>query len=318
MSNRKAKYAFFNGKIIPFEDAKVGIMTSSFNYGTGVFEGIRAYWSDDKEELFVFRLREHYERFVRNGRFLLIDHSYSVDRLCDATLELLARNDYRTDVYIRPLAYKSTEAIGVRLHDLDSGCAIYTLPLGEYIDAPGGARLMVSTWRRIDDNSIPARNKIIGAYVNSALAKTEAHLSGFDDALMLCQDGHVSEASAANIFLVRDGVLITPPVTNDILEGINRATIIELARDLGFETKERPIDRSELYRAEEVFLCGTGVGLVPVVEIDRRPIGAGQPGPIGTNLRASFLSIARGREPRYRHWLTPVYHGAVTAGAGCE
>jgi branched-chain amino acid aminotransferase len=318
MSETIAKYAFFNGRIIPFENAKVGIMTSSFNYGTGVFEGIRAYWSDDEEELYVFRLREHYERFVRNGRFLLIDHPYSVDRLCDATLELLARNDYRTDVYIRPLAYKSTEAIGVRLHDLESGCAIYTLPLGEYIDAPQGARLMVSTWRRVDDNSIPARNKIIGAYVNSALAKTEAHLNGFDDALMLCQDGHVSEASAANLFVVRDGALVTPPVTDDILEGINRATVIELAKGQGLETRERPIDRSELYRVDEVFLCGTGVGLVPVVAIDHRPIGDGQPGPIATNLRALFLNIVRGKEPSYRHWLTPVYHKVMTVGAGCE
>jgi len=283
------------------------------NYGTGIFEGIRGYWNGEEEQLYVFRLREHFERFLRNCRVLLIELPYTVEELCEATLELLQREGFRTDVYIRPLAYKSGEEIGVRLHDLESQCTIFALPFGEY-DKPGGARVMISSWRRLDDNAIPPRSKIIGAYVNSALAKTEAHLHGFDDALMLCQDGHVSEGSAANLFIVRDGTLITPPVTQEILEGITRATILQLAEDLGIETLERPIDRSELYVADEAFLCGTAVGLVPIIEVDHRQVGDGAPGPISTQLKKLYQAVVRGKELRYRRWCTPVYRAAVPSG----
>lgn len=309
------RFAFFKGKIVPLEEAKVGIMTSAFNYGTGVFEGIRGYWNGEEEQLYLFRLREHFERFLQNCWVLLIELPYTVEGLCEATLELLQREGFTTDVYIRPLAYKSSEEIGVRLHDLESDCAMFAIPFGEYLDRPGGARVMTSSWRRLDDNAIPPRNKITGAYVNSALAKTEAHLQGFDDALMLCQDGHVSEGSAANLFIVHDGALITPPVTENILEGITRATVLQLAKDLGIETVERPIDRSELYLADEAFLCGTAVGLVPIVEIDHRPIGGGTPGPISTRLKELYQAVVRGKEPRYRNWCTPVYRAAVPSGA---
>jgi branched-chain amino acid aminotransferase len=309
------RYAFFRGEIVPIEEAKVSIMTSTFNYGTGVFEGIRAYWNAEEEQLYIFRMREHFQRFLRNCRLLLIELPYSVEQLCEITVELLRKEGFQEDAYIRPLAYKSSEVIGVRLHDLESGCAIFAVPFGEYIDRPGGARVMVSSWRRLSDNAIPPRNKIIGAYVNSALAKTEAHLQGFDDALMLKEDGHLSEGSAANLFLVREGRLLTPPVTADILEGITRATVIELARDLGLETVERELDRSELYAADEAFLCGTAVGIVPLIEVDHRPIGEGKIGPISKELRRLYQAVVRGQEPRYRHWCTPVYRAKVLASS---
>lgn len=301
------RFAHFRGKIVPIEDARISIMTSGFNYGTGVFEGIRAYWSEDEKQLYLFRLREHYERFLRNARFLFMDLPSSAEDLCEATVALLRKEEFRTDVYVRPLAYKSSEAIGVRLHDLACEFALFAIPFGAYIDKPEGARLMVSSWRRLSDEAFPARMKITGAYVNSALAKTEASMNGFDDALMLSANGHVSEASAANFFILRNGVLVTPPVTEDILEGITRDTFMRMARDLGIPLVERVVDRSEVYGAEEAFVCGTAVGLVPVIEIDRRPIGGGKAGEVSTKLRDLYLETVVGKNPRYRHWCAPVY-----------
>lgn len=302
----KNRFAFFRGAIRPIEEAKISVMTSGFNYGTGVFEGIRAFWNAEEQELFVFRMREHYLRLLRSARVLLMDLPYSADDLGQITLELLRREGYREDVYIRPIAYKSSEEIGVRLHNLECDLAIFAVPFQAYLPE-GGIRAMVSSWRRVEDNAIPARAKITGAYVNSALAKTEAHLAGFDEAIVLNEDGQVAEGSAENLFLVREGTLITPPVTANILEGITRDTVIALARDLGIPVVERPVDRTELYLAEEVFLTGTAAGLAPVVEIDRRRIGAGKPGPIFTRLRDLYERLVRGKEPRYRAWCTPVY-----------
>jgi branched-chain amino acid aminotransferase len=304
---RKNRFAYFGGRFVPIEEARVGIMTSGLNYGTGVFEGIRAYWSAEDGELYVFRLLEHCERFLRNARLLLMELPESADRLVEITIELLRHEGFKEDAYIRPLAYKASEEIGVRLHKLDAACAFFAVPFGAYIDKPGGARLQVSSWRRISDDALPARGKITGAYVNSALAKTEAALNGFDDALMLASDGHVSEASAANLFILRDGVLVTPPVTDDILEGITRHTFLRMAEDIGVPTVERSIDRSEVYMAGECFICGTAVGLVPVIEVDRRPIGGGAPGPVSVKLRELYLRAVHGKEPRYRHWCAPVY-----------
>ncbi|MBC7222460.1 branched-chain amino acid transaminase [Candidatus Bipolaricaulota bacterium] len=302
----KNKYAFFRGEIRPIEEAKVSVMTSAFNYGTGVFEGIRAFWNEEEKELFVFRMPEHYARFLRSCKILLLDLPYSVEDLCQITLELLRREGFQEDVYIRPLAYKASEEIGVRLHNLESDLAIFALPFEAYLP-PGGIRAMVSSWRRIEDNAIPARAKITGAYVNSALAKTEAYLAGFDEAIVLNEDGQVAEGSAENLFLVRDGVLITPPITANILEGITRDTVMTLARDLGLPVVERPVDRTELYLAEEVFLTGTAAGLAPVVEIDHRKIGTGKPGPIFNSLRDLYERVVRGKEKKYRSWCTPVY-----------
>ncbi len=302
----KNKYAFFRGAIRPIAEAKISVMTSSFNYGTGVFEGIRAFWNEEEKELFVFRMPEHYARFLRSCKILLLDLPYGVEDLCQITLELLRREGFQEDVYIRPIAYKASEEIGVRLHNLESDLAIFALPFKAYLPE-GGIRAMVSSWRRIEDNAIPARAKITGAYVNSALAKTEAHLAGFDEAIVLNEDGQVAEGSAENLFLVRDGVLITPPITANILEGITRDTVITLAKDLGIPVAERPVDRTELYLAEEVFLTGTAAGLAPVVEIDHRKIGTGKPGPIFNSLRDLYERVVRGKDKKYRRWCTPVY-----------
>lgn len=302
------RFAFFGDAIVPIEEAKVSIMTSAFNYGTGVFEGIRAYWNEEEDQLFVFRLLDHFKRFRNSCKILMIELPYSPEQLAKITLDLLAREGYRQDVYIRPLAYKASPKIGVRLHDLEDACAIFAVPFGKYIESPQGIRAMVSSWRRNADNAIPARGKITGAYANSALAKSQAALEGFDEAIVLDQEGHVSEGSAENIFIIRGRTLITPPPTADILEGITRETIKQLAQEaLGVSTVERIIDRTELYVADEAFFCGTGVELMPIIEIDRRPVGDGAIGPITQELADLYFKILRGREPRYRDWCTPVY-----------
>lgn len=305
------KYAFFGGNIVPIEQAKVSIMTHAFNYGTGCFEGIRAYWNEAEEQLYLFRMKEHYERMHRSARILHMGIPHSVEEMGEITVELLRKEGYRQDTYIRPLAYKADELVGVRLHDLHDGFAIFAVPFGRYIENEEGARVCISSWRRIDDNAVPARAKITGAYINSALAKTEAVLSGFDEALVLTQTGHISEGSAENFFMVREGLLITPPVTSNILEGITRATIMELAREeLGMETVERSIDRSEIYIAEEAFFCGTGVQIAAIVEVEHRPVGDGRIGPVVKRLRELYFSVVRGDVARYRHWCTPVYAGS--------
>jgi branched-chain amino acid aminotransferase len=302
------KYAFFEGKIVPLEEAKVSIMTHAFNYGTGCFEGIRGYWNATEEQLYVLKLREHYERFLQSCKIILISLPYSVDQLCDVTLELLRKEGFREDTYVRPLAYKADTIVGVRLHDLKDQFALFATPFGKYIDKDEGAKVGVSSWRRINDNSVPARAKITGAYINSALIKTDAALNGFDEAIVLTQEGHVSEGSAENLFIFRDGCLVTSPITDDILEGITRSTLMELAeKELGVQTVERPIDRTELYVADEAFFCGTGVQIVGITEIDHRPVGTGKIGPIVTQLRDLYFGIARGERKEYLDWVEPVY-----------
>jgi branched-chain amino acid aminotransferase len=302
------KFAYFEGQIVPIAEAKISIMTHGFNYGTGCFEGIRAYWNESHEQLYVFRMREHYERLHRSARILLISLSQSAEEMGEITLDLLRQEGYREDAYVRPLAYKADEVIGVRLHDLRDEFAIFSSPFGRYIEREEGAHLCISGWRRIDDNAAPARAKITGAYINSALIKTDAMLAGFDEALVLTDTGHISEGSAENFFMVRNGTLITPPVTSNILEGITRDTLMYLARqELGLETVQRSIDRSEIYIADEAFLCGTGVQVAAITQLDHRPIGSGQIGPITSQLRSLYFEVVRGKIDRYRHWLTPVY-----------
>jgi len=302
------QFAFFKGQYVPIEDAKISIMTHGFNYGTGCFEGIRAYWNQNEEQLYVFKLNEHYERFLQSSRILLMDLPFTAKRLADITVELVRREGYAEDCYIRPIAYKADEVIGVRLHNLRDEVAIFATPFGRYIEREEGAHATVSSWRRIDDNSVPARAKITGAYINSAFAKSEAQLNGFDEAIVLTHDGHVSEGSAENLFIVRNGVLITPPVTENILEGITRQVIIELARDeLAMQVVERHIDRTELYVADEVMFCGTGVQVAAVTQIDHRPVGTGQLGPVVKALRDLYMQVVRGQVRKYRHWCTPVY-----------
>jgi branched-chain amino acid aminotransferase len=301
-------WAFFRGEFVPLREANINVMTHGFNYGTAVFEGIRAYWNAEEEQLFALELLAHYRRIKASGRLLMMEVRQSAEELAELTVELLRRDGLREDVYVRPIIYKSSETIGVRLHNLDADITIFGVPFGQYIDTEGGIRAQVSSWRRTDDNAIPARGKITGAYVNGALAKSEAQLNGFDEAIVLTADGHVSEGSAENLFVVKNGVLITPPVTDNILEGITRRRLLEIAReDLGIETLERSIDRTELYTADEVFLCGTGAQISPVIEIDRRRIGTGRPGTVTKDLSRIYFDAVRGKIPAYRDWLTPVY-----------
>ncbi len=297
---------FFQGQFVPAPQAKVSIMTHALHYGTACFEGIRGYWNEAEEQIYIFRMREHYERLHRSANILTMKIRYSVEELCDLTVELVRRNANRQDVYIRPIVYKSSEIVGVRLQGIEDEFACYTTFMGKYIPAEGGARCGVSSWRRVSDNSIPARGKITGSYINSALAKNEAMVNGYDEAIILTQDGHVSEGSGENIFLVSNGQLITPAQSEDILVGITRNTLIEVARDeLGVPTVERQVDRSELYTSDEMFLCGTGAEITPVVEVDRRPVSSGVVGPITHKLEQVFYPIVRGENPKYRHWCTP-------------
>jgi branched-chain amino acid aminotransferase len=301
-------WAFFRGEFVPLREANINVMTHAFNYGTAVFEGIRAYWNADEEQLFALELIAHYTRIRTSAALLMMEVRQTPEELADITVELLRRDGLREDVYLRPIVYKSSETIGVRLHNLDADITIFGVPFGQYIDTEGGIRAQVSSWRRTDDNAIPARGKITGAYVNGALAKSEAQLNGFDEAIVLTADGHVSEGSAENLFIVKDGLLVTAPVTDNILEGITRRRLMAMARDeLNVEVVERSIDRTELYVADEVFLCGTGAQISPVIEIDRRPVGSGRPGPIAKDLSRLYFDAVRGRLPAYRDWLTPVY-----------
>jgi len=302
------KYAYFKGEIVPYSEAKVGVMTHALNYGTAVFGGIRAYWNDEEEQLFLFRPLDHYRRLLQSAKLLCMALNQTPEDLIEITKKLLRTEGYRCDVYVRPLAYKADEVIGVRLHDLTDEITIFSIPFDRYVANDTDAHVTVSSWRRIDDNTIPARGKISGAYVNSALIKTDAMRAGFDEALVLTQDGHLSEGSAENIFMVRDGVLITPPVTENILEGITRRSVIELAKEeLGLQVIERPIDRTEVYICDEFFLTGTAAQLTAVTRVDHRPIGDGKMGPITAKLRELFQQAVRGRLKKYRHWNVGVY-----------
>jgi branched-chain amino acid aminotransferase len=299
---------YFQGGFMPLRDAKVGIMTHAFMYGTACFEGIRAYWNAEQGQLYLLKGLEHFRRLRASARVMLMDLPRSPEGLVDLTVELLRRNEFREDTYIRPSVYKSSEAIGVRLHDLAHEFMIFCLPFGDYIDTTKGISTMTTSWRRNPDTAIPARSKIVGSYVNSAFSKTDANLNGHDEAIVLTADGHVSEGSAENLFMVRDGVLVTPPVTDDILEGVTRAGIMDLARrELGLETVVRSIDRSELYVAEEIFLCGTGAQVSPVTSVDHRPIGDGHIGPLTTRIKDLYFDAVRGRLPAYGDWVTPIY-----------
>jgi branched-chain amino acid aminotransferase len=307
-SRHADSWVFLNGELVRYHEAYLPPMTHALHYGTGCFEGIRAYWNAAHSQLYLLQGEAHYARLRRSAAILRLDMPYSNQQMIDTTLEILRRNDARTDTYIRPLVFISAEEIGVRLHGLEQSVLIYTAPMGEYIATSGGIRCMTSSWQRISDSAIPARAKITGSYVNSALAKSEALENGFDEAIMLAHDGHVSEGSAENLFMVRDGVFVTPPVTEDILEGITRSALIGLIRDeLGLEVVERSIDRTELYGCDELFLCGTGAQVSPVAELDRRTIGSGQVGPLTKRLQELYFRAVRGEEPRYKHWLLPVY-----------
>ena len=299
---------YFEGRFVPQAEAKVPITTHAFNYGTGCFEGIRAYWSPHQERLNVVRLREHADRLLRSAHILHLEPpaGLTVERVGEVVGELLARNGYREDVYIRPILYKSGATIKVTLSGIASDLCIYTLPFGDYLDIRSGLRVMISAWRRIDDNSIPSRAKPTGAYLNAALASDEARARGFDEAIMLTQDGHVSEASSSNLFLVEQGVLVTPEATDDVLVGITRDCVLALAHERGLKVEVRRVDRSELLAADEAFLSGTGVQIAPITEVDGRTVGGGGLGPVTRELQDAYLSVVRGETEAWQEWLTPV------------
>jgi len=283
------------------------VMTQTLNYGTGCFGGLRGYWNEAQQQLYVFRILDHYRRFLNSGKILMSKLPYSATDLAEITIELLAREGWRENCYIRPLLYKADEIIGVRLHDLRDAVTIFSIPMGNYLPREEGLKLCTSSWRRVDDTAIPPRGKITGAYINSALIKSEAHFNGYDDALVLNQDGHVAEASAANLVMVRHGKLVMPPATANSLEGITLNAIVHLAKEeLGLQCESREIDRTELYFAEEAFLCGTGAQVVSIASLDQRPIGSGEMGPITKAIRTLYFSVVRGEEEKYKHWLTPV------------
>jgi branched-chain amino acid aminotransferase len=300
-------YAFFKGNFVPLADAKIGVLTHAFNYGTGCFEGIRAYWNDADQQMYVFMMKEHYRRLHNSAKILRINLRYSVQELSDITTELLRRSEVHWDMYLRPIAYKSGEVVGVRLHNIDDDFTLAAVPLGKYVEAES-AHCGVSSWRRMDDSVAPVRAKITGIYVNSALAKTEAIENGFDEAILLSADGHVSEGSGENIFLVRNGALVTPSITDNVLEGITRDFVMKLAADeLKMPVIERTIDRSELYVADECFMTGTAAEITPIGMIDHRQIGESPVGPYTAKLQKLFEEVVRGTNKKYAAALTPVW-----------
>ncbi len=303
---RHPQWAFFEGEIVPIEGAKISIMTQVINYGLGAFGGLRGYWNDEKQQLYVFRVEKHFGRFLNSCKLFNTSIPYSIDDLKRITIDLLRREGYREDAYIRPLLYNSTEDITPRLYDVTFDFACFTRALGNYIKLE--VKACTSSWRRLDDNIIPSRGKITGGYVNSALARSEAYWNGYDESIVLNQDGHIAEGSAENLFVVRDGKLHTPAFADNILEGITRSTVIQLARaELGLEVVEREVDRSELYVAEEAFFCGTGAQVSAIVEVDNRKIGSGQTGPVTKSLQQAYFDVVRGKNTKYADWLTPVY-----------
>jgi branched-chain amino acid aminotransferase len=302
------KNAYFQGKIVPYSEAKVGVLTHALNYGTAAFGGVRAYWNEDEKQLYIFRANDHYRRFLNSAKLLCMDLDHTPESLTQLTVDLLRVDGYQQDIYIRPLAYKCDENIGVKLHGLSHELSICALPFDKYLADDTNAHVTISSWRRVDDNIIPARGKISGAYANSAFIKTDAVRAGFDEALVLTQEGHISEGSAMNFFMLRDGLLITPPVTENILEGISRRSVIELAREeLNLNVVERPVDRTEVYLCDELFLTGTAAQITAVTRVDFRPVGNGKMGPVTSRLYQLYQDILRGKVAKYKHWLTPVY-----------
>jgi branched-chain amino acid aminotransferase len=300
------RMAFFHDRVLPYAEARLGLLTHALNYGTGVFAGIRGYWNQDEGKLFVFRLADHMRRFHESARLLRMNLALSEEATAAALLDLLRAEGLREDCYIRALAFYADEVIGVRLHGLTPVLAAVALPFGLYIDKAEGAHCTVSSWRRPDDNVVPPRGKITGSYINSAFAKSDAELAGFDEAILLNRDGRVSEGSGENIFLIRRGVAVTPSLDQSVLEGITRRSLITLIRDeLGLALEERPVERGEIFVAEEIFLTGTAAQITAVTRIDHRPIGSGQMGSVTSRLRSLFFDVVRGRSPKYRAWCTP-------------
>lgn len=302
------EFVYMDGNYVEKEKAMIPVMTHAFLYGTAIFEGIRAYYNPEEKQLYAFRVAEHYQRLYNSAKIMHMKPANTIEEYCDITKKLLQKNNYSQDTYIRPTLYKSAQKIGPGLIDNPDSFLIFTLPMGDYIDTSKGLKVCVSSWRRNSDNAIPPRAKITGAYANTALMITDARLSGYDDAIALTEDGVVTEGSAMNFFIVMDGKLVTTKTTDDILKGITRDTIMQLAKEiLGLEVEERTIDRTELYVADEAFYCGTGAQVSPITSIDNRNLGDGKVGPISTQLQKLYFDVVRGRIPEYKKWCMPIY-----------
>ena len=301
-------WVFYEGEFARYNDVRLGLMTHALHYGTAVFEGIRAYWNEKKSQLYLLKAAAHYDRMRRSANVMRMELPFSTEELVNFTLELLRRNEYKSDVYVRPLLYTSSEEIGVRLHNLNRSFFIYSVPFGKYVETDGGIKCMVSTWRRVPDQSLPARAKISGSYAQAALAKSEAVEAGYDEAIVLSVDGHVSEGSAENLFMLKDGEFVTPPVTDDILEGVTRQLLIKvIEEELNLPVLQRSIDRTELYTCEELLRCGTGAQISPVVEVDRRKVGDGRVGEFTQELQNIYFGAVRGESPKHKDWTIPIY-----------
>jgi branched-chain amino acid aminotransferase len=301
-------WIFHDGEFGRYHDVKLGLMTHALHYGTGCFEGIRAYWNPKQEQLYLLQAPAHYERLRRSANVMRMTLPHTTEELVNLTVEVLRRNAFKADVYVRPLLYTSSEEIGVRLHNLKHSFFIYAIPFGNYIEIESGIRCMVSSWRRIPDQSLPPRAKITGSYAQSALAKSEAVEAGFDEAIVLTIDGHVSEGSAENLFMLKDGTFSTPPVSDDILEGVTRMLLFNMIREeLGKPVIERHIDRTELYTCDELLLCGTGAQISPVIEVDHRAVGNGKVGEFTQELQNIYFSAVRGESAKHKDWTIPVY-----------
>lgn len=298
---------YFDGKFVDDAEATISVRARAVNYGLGCFGGVRGYLADDGQQVHVFRVAEHITRLQHSAKVLFMRLPAEHGVVCGLITELLRRNEVHHDVYVRPLLINGSIKLAPVMREEDSLLTIFCLPLQRYIDKDA-IDVCVSSWRRASDNAIPARTKPTGLYLNSALARREAHDNGFDEAIFLTEYGKVSEGSAEHIFIIRDGVLITPPSTEDNLDGITRRSLITLAtEDLGLTVLERPIGRTELYVADELFLCGTGAEITPVRSVDRRVVGAGGVGPITARLQQHFGDVVRGRVPERKAWLTPVW-----------
>lgn len=306
MKTQAFPYAFFEGQFTKIEDAKVSIMTNALQYGTAFFGGIRGYYNPEEKAIYVFRIDDHIKRFLSAANIFGCDFPYTKDELKQIALDLIKKNAPQKNAYLRPFAYVGNTNLGPNLADTTLDFALYMIPLEEYLPVNKGLNVIVSSWRRVSDNAIPSRGKISGAYINSALARQEAHENGYDEAIMLSESGNVAEGSAENLFMVRDGVLITPAVTDDTLEGITRRSVLQIATDLGIPTESRTIDRSELYIADEVFFTGTGCQVAWINTIDKRKIGEGQIGHITKQLQEKFFAIVKGNDKQYSHWSTKI------------
>ena len=302
------EYVYLNGDYVDIAKASIPVRTHAFLYGTAVFEGIRAYWNEEEKQLYAFRVPEHYERLIRSAKIMHMDPLHTVDEYCEISKSLLKKNNYKEDAYMRPTLYKSAQKVGPGLYDNPDSFMIIANKMGDYIDTSKGLKVCVSSWRRNSDNAIPPRAKVAGSYANAALIKTDAHNAGFDDAIVLDEQGQVTEGSAMNLFLVQNGKLVTTMKTDNILVGITRNTIMELAKDvLGLEVEERAIDRTELYISDEAFYCGTGAQVSPIVSVDGRKLGNGQVGPIAKDLQKLYFDVVKGRVPKYKKWCMPIY-----------